>query len=77
VKHALHFFLKTDALARVRTPAARKRELPEELDRSGATFAAWAAKRKLGSPARHTTPPEILFFDVAPPRELLFTDGTK
>ena len=52
--------LKTDSLARVRTPPERKRELLEEFDRSGLsgakfaslvgikyqTFAAWAAKRK-------------------------------
>ena len=51
--------LKTDALARVRTPASRRRELLEEFDRSGlsgakfaalagikySTFATWAAKR--------------------------------
>jgi hypothetical protein len=52
--------LKTDALARVRTPASRRRELLEEFDRSGlsgakfaalagikySTFATWAAKRR-------------------------------
>lgn len=52
--------LKTDALARVRTPPERKRELLEEFARSGLsgwkfasvvgikypTFAAWVAKRK-------------------------------
>jgi hypothetical protein len=62
--------LKTDSLARVRTPPARKRELLEEFDRSGlsgakfaalagfkySTFATWAARRKRASPAR--TAPE-------------------
>src|ERR1700761_1054097 len=52
--------LKTDSLARVRTPPERKRELLEEFERSGLsgwkfaslvgikyqTFAAWVAKRK-------------------------------
>ena len=52
--------LKTDSLARVRTPPQRRRELLEEFERSGlsgsrfaelsgvmySTFAAWAAKRK-------------------------------
>src|ERR1700761_1264562 len=52
--------LKTDSLARVRTPPERKRELLDEFDRSGLsgwkfaslvgikyqTFAAWVAKRK-------------------------------
>jgi hypothetical protein len=52
--------LKTDSLARVRTPPERKRALLEEFDRSGLsgwkfaslvgikyqTFAAWVAKRK-------------------------------
>lgn len=58
--------LKTDALARVRTPASRKRELLEEFDRSGLsgakfaalvgikywTFATWVAKR------HHLHPPD-------------------
>ncbi len=57
--------LKTDSLARVKTPPARKRELLEEFDRSGlsgakfaalagikySTFATWAARRKRASPA--------------------------
>ena len=57
--------LKTDALARVRTPPDRKRELLEEFDRSGlsgakfaalvgikySTFATWAARRKRAKPA--------------------------
>jgi len=57
--------LKTDSLARVRTPPARKRELLEEFDRSGlsgakfaalvgvkySTFATWAARRKRAQPA--------------------------
>src|SRR5579863_2010215 len=52
--------LKTDSLARVRTPPERKRELLEEFERSGLsgwkfaslvgvkypTFAAWVAQRK-------------------------------
>jgi hypothetical protein len=52
--------LKTDSLARVRTPPERKRELLEEFERSGLsgwqfaslagikypTFAAWVAKRR-------------------------------
>jgi transposase-like protein len=52
--------IKTDSLARVRTPPERKRELLEEFERSGLsawkfatlvgikyqTFAAWVAKRK-------------------------------
>lgn len=52
--------LKTDSLARVRTPPERKRELLDEFERSGLsawkfaslagikyqTFAAWVAKRK-------------------------------
>ena len=58
--------LKTDALARVRTPASRRRELLEEFDRSGlsgakfaalagikySTFATWAARR------HHLHPPD-------------------
>jgi hypothetical protein len=56
---------KTDALARVRTPPERKRELLEEFERSGlsgtkfaalvgvkySTFAAWAARRQGGGSA--------------------------
>lgn len=52
--------MKTDSLARVRTPPERKRELLDEFERSGLsgwkfaslvgikyqTFAAWVAKRK-------------------------------
>jgi hypothetical protein len=52
--------LKTDSLARMRTPSARKQELLEEFDRSGlsgvkfaalvgikySTFAGWMAKRR-------------------------------
>jgi hypothetical protein len=52
--------LKTDSLARVRTPRERQRELLDEFERSGlsgakfaelvgvkySTFAVWAAKRK-------------------------------
>jgi len=61
--------LKTDSLARVRTPPDRQQELLDEFDRSGlsgakfaalvgikySTFAAWAAKRKRSHPSR-TTP---------------------
>jgi len=57
--------LKTDALAWVRTPPVRKRQLQEELDRSRlivakfaalagikySTFATWATRRKRASPA--------------------------
>jgi hypothetical protein len=57
--------LKTDSLARVRTPAARKRELLEEFARSGltgakfaalaglkySTFANWAAQRRRAGPS--------------------------
>jgi len=64
--------LRTDSLARVRTPPARKRELLEEFDRSGlsgakfaalvgikySTFATWAARRKRGSPGRAASEPK-------------------
>jgi hypothetical protein len=64
--------LKTDSLARVRTPPARKRELLEEFDHSGlsgakfaalagikySTFANWAAKRKRASPAEAAPEPK-------------------
>jgi len=57
--------LKTDALARVRTPRERQQEVLDEFERSGlsgskfaalvgvkySTFAAWAAKRKRSRPA--------------------------
>jgi hypothetical protein len=60
--------LKTDSLARMRTPAARKQELLEEFDRSGlsgvkfaalvgikySTFAGWMARRR---GLRQTGPP--------------------
>jgi hypothetical protein len=60
--------LKTDSLARVRTPRDRKQELLGEFDRSGlsgvkfaalvgvkySTFAAWAAKRKRSHPGKAT-----------------------
>jgi hypothetical protein len=60
--------LKTDSLARVRTPQDRKQELLDEFDRSGlsgakfaalvgvkySTFAAWAAKRKRPHPGQST-----------------------
>ena len=62
--------LKTDALARIRTPPARKQELLEEFDRSGlsgakfaalagikySTFATWAAKRKRAHPLDPSSP---------------------
>ena len=57
--------LKTDSLARLRTPPERRRELLDEFERSGlsgskfaalagvkySTFAGWAARRKRGRPA--------------------------
>jgi hypothetical protein len=57
--------LKTDSLARVRTPPQRQRELLEEFERSGlsgskfaalagvkySTFAAWVSKQKRAGPA--------------------------
>jgi hypothetical protein len=64
--------LKTDSLARVRTPPERKRELLEEFERSGlsgakfaafvgvkySTFAAWAAKRKR-APSGQSAPAKV------------------
>lgn len=65
--------LKTDSLARVRTPPQRKRELLEEFERSGlsgakfadlagikySTFAAWAAKGKRARPVDATPAPVV------------------
>lgn len=65
--------LKTDSLARVRTPPQRKRELLEEFERSGlsgakfaqlvgikySTFAAWAAKGKRTRPADAAPAPVV------------------
>lgn len=65
--------LKTDSLARVRTPPQRKRELLEEFERSGlsgakfaelagikySTFAAWVAKSKRTRPADPTPTPPV------------------
>jgi hypothetical protein len=45
--------LRTDTLARVRTPPQRKLELLEEFERSGlsgSNFAAWVAKRQRSRP---------------------------
>src|ERR1700691_2296899 len=65
--------LKTDSLARVRTPPQRKGELLDEFERSGlsgakfaelagikySTFAVWAAKRKRTQPADATATPVV------------------
>jgi hypothetical protein len=65
--------LKTDSLARVRTPPQRKCELLEEFGRSGltgakfaeltgikySTFAAWVAKGKRARPADPTSTPPV------------------
>lgn len=65
--------LKTDSLARVRTPQERKRELLEEFDRSGlsgtkfaalvgvkySTFAGWVSRRKRARPSETTAAPVV------------------
>ena len=62
--------LKTDALGRVRTPAARREQLLDEFERSGVsgakfagltglkyqTFASWVQRRRRGPTARANTP---------------------
>ena len=62
--------LKTDALGRVRTPAARHEQLLDEFERSGVsgakfagltglkyqTFASWVQRRRRGPTARANTP---------------------
>jgi hypothetical protein len=65
--------LKTDAMARVRTPPERRQQLLDEFERSGlsgvkfaalvglkySTLAGWAAQRRRQGPAGPPAPPQI------------------